>query len=295
MEIRINQQPLDFTLEGSETIAAVLLSLQQWVESGGEFIVESFIDGADMAAGIPDTLKHKPASEVNRIELTTCPPLGFRLRKLTILDNYLSVLEETVLKGTLTDIQAVADEYQYIQQQLAEELSGCSNANTSELHTIVQALRTEKRELTSSQQQSVAIIIQMARSILKDRIRELTHPQQESQLAAQNLQKMLPHIAEVSILLQSNAEKTAMQTVFSATELLSKLLRTLGILRISTDSDFPFSTIEAKETELRELLKELEAALTENDTVTIGDLLEYEITPIIEEVCATVLGRGVNG
>lgn len=145
MEIQVNQQQLDFSLEGTETVASVLSQLTQWVEDGGEFIIESVIDGQDVSGGLPPSLAEQQARDISSISLTTCPPLEFRLRRLTIMDNYLSLMEEAVLKGSLAEMQSITAEYPYLQHQLAQELNGSDTAGNSELNTIVQALQIEKK------------------------------------------------------------------------------------------------------------------------------------------------------
>lgn len=287
MEIQINQQPLDVSLDGNETVAAVLRQLTSWVESSGELIVETYLDGSDVSGGLSPHISTQPAAEVSQIELVTCGPLEYRLRRLTVMDNYISLLEEGVLKGSLAQIQDIAREYSYLENSLDQELGGAAG----ELHTILPALQHEQNELSREQRTSVATIIQMTRSLLQDRLRELTHPIDSVHDTARRLHEMLPAVAEVSIQLQSNDEREAMHTVFAAIELLSKLLRVLSLMQQMQPAgqSIPFQEISAQQEDLHRLLEELETALADNDSVTVGDILEYEIAPVLEQTCSAVL------
>lgn len=287
MEIQINQQPLDVSLDGNETVAAVLRQLTSWVESSGELIVETYLDGSDVSGGLSPHISTQPAADVSHIELVTCGPLEYRLRRLTIMDNYTSLLEESVLKGSLAEIQEIAAEYSYLENSIDQELGSAA----VELHTILQALQHEQSELSRDQRTSVATIIQMARSLLQDRLRELTHPVDSVRDTARRLHDMLPAVAEVSIQLQSNNEREAMHTVFATTELLSKLLRVLSLMQHMQPAgqSIPFQEISARQDDLHRLLEELETAMADNDSVTVGDILEYEIAPALEQTCTVVL------
>ncbi|MFW6364213.1 MAG: hypothetical protein ACOC0D_10240 [Spirochaeta sp.] len=290
MRIQINQQPLDFTLEGSETVGDVLRELTRWIEDNGEIVVETCIDATDVSGGVPRELAALPAAEIGDIHIVSSSPLQYRLRRLTIMDNYMSLLEEAVLKGSLQTIQEITGEYPYIRSQLSDELNNGQESGSSELDTIIQAIQMETQELQPEQRRSVAVIIQMARTILQDRIREIMHPMPSLHGTVEQMQALLPGIVEVSIQLQTNNEKAAMQTVFQTSELLSKLLRILGIIQERGDitHSLPLDKIQESHHNLISLLQELESALAENDSVTVGDILEYEIAPVLEDVCSEI-------
>ncbi|GAB6090300.1 hypothetical protein [Spirochaeta dissipatitropha] len=289
MKIRMNEQQLDVTINETDTIEVVLDQLGSWVESAGEIIAEVQLDGKPISSPPdPETGKQK-AQKSQQLEITTCSPLEYRLRGLTVMDDYLNLLEEGVLKGNLQQIQDIAMEYPYIQDQLNREISGDSKGRT-DLHTIILALRAEEHEPGEEQRKSVAVIIQMARSILQDRSREIIHPDASAANAADRIMDLMPAILEVSVQLQSMDQREAMHTVFNLCELLSKLLRCLGYLPARSDiqHSIDLSGIESQQQDLNRLLQELEAALEDQDSVSIGDIIEYEIAPLLETVCTKV-------
>ncbi|THB63963.1 MAG: sensor histidine kinase [Spirochaetaceae bacterium] len=292
MEIFINQQTLDVTLDGQETIGGIIQQLASWVESSGEYIIETLIDDMDVSSGLPADIAKRPGSSATKICLTTCPALEFRVRRLTIMDNYLSLLEEAILKSDLQGIKAITEEYPYLQNQLNEEITGvASDSPENELHTIIEALGQETQELTNDQRRSIGVIIQMTRAILDDRRKEIIHPLQSANQAAQHILKLIPDIMEVSVQLQSNEEKNAMQTVFSLTELLGKLLRTISIAAEDPKMQkvIPFTELQQAQQNIHQLLRDFEDAFAANDTVTVGDILEYELAPVLEQFCHTVI------
>ena len=72
-----------------------------------------------------------------------------------------------------------------------------------------------------------------------------------------------------------------MATIIHLTELLQSLLRALSWTQGNT-------VVEELVGKLNSMLGELEEALKASDTVLIGDLLEYEIKPLLTELPATL-------
>lgn len=289
MKIRMNEQQLDVTINETDTIEVVLDQLGNWVESAGEMIAEVELDGKPISSPPDPETGRQKALDSQQLKITTCSPLEYRLRSLGVMDDYLNLLEEGVLKGNLKQIQEIAMEYPYIQDQLNREISGDAHGRT-DLHTIIQALRVEQQEPGEEQRKSVAVIIQMARAILQDRSREIVHPDTSAVDAASRIMDLMPAILEVSVQLQSMDQREAMHTVFNLCELLSKMLRCLGYLPARTDiqHSIDLSSLESQQQDLNRLLHELEAALEDQDSVSIGDIIEYEIAPLLESVCTKV-------
>ncbi len=289
MEIFVNDEAIETTLEDNDTIGSVLNQLTGWIESNGEFVISTKFDEQDISSGLPPALAEQKATSGGSISIQTCPAIEYRVRRITIMDDYLSLLEENLLKGSLQEIQNAAIEYPYIQQQLAEELGSGSSSN--ELDTIIPALMQENKEPTSEQRQTIAIIVQMIRSVLQDRKREILHPQESARVAAEQLLDLMPEIVEVSIQIQSNEQQTAMKTVFSVSELLGKLLRSLGVIENTAQeaNKLEIANLKEREIGILDLLKEFEEAFAANDTVSVGDILEYEVAPVLEEFCHDIL------
>ncbi|MCR5494041.1 MAG: hypothetical protein K6F15_00200 [Treponema sp.] len=110
------------------------------------------------------------------------------------------------------------------------------------------------------------------------------------QLAFKNTTK---DVAEISVELQSGKEKNALLTIKKLADLIEEFCRvaTLG----SLFSEYAAIKIDDKDFseffgEFSPVLSDLEQALQSNDTVTVGDLAEYEICPRLEAIYNTLEG-----
>lgn len=100
-------------------------------------------------------------------------------------------------------------------------------------------------------------------------------------------------VAEISVELQSGKEKNALLTIKKLADLIEEFCRvaTLG----SLFSEYAAIKIDDKDFseffgEFSPVLSDLEQALQSNDTVTVGDLAEYEICPRLEAIYNTLEG-----
>ncbi len=95
------------------------------------------------------------------------------------------------------------------------------------------------------------------------------------------LREYIPKINDVSILLQTNRGKEAMEVIANTSALLTMLLSaTANIESIDRDK------LQGILNELMNALQELSTGLKSNDTILIGDILEYEVVPKLK----TLLG-----
>ena len=95
------------------------------------------------------------------------------------------------------------------------------------------------------------------------------------------LREYIPKINDVSILLQTNRGKEAMEVIANTSALLTMLLSaTANIESIDRDK------LQGILNELMNALQELSVGLKSNDTILIGDILEYEVVPKLK----TLLG-----
>lgn len=97
------------------------------------------------------------------------------------------------------------------------------------------------------------------------------------------LREYLPHLDTISQLLQGNERKQAMDLVFKISMLLSYTISILPFLHKVDKTE-----IQSQIKTLTDDLNNLHQSIAQDDTVLIGDLLEYEIRDKIERLLDTI-------
>ncbi|MGP1587998.1 MAG: hypothetical protein ACTTHG_06595 [Treponemataceae bacterium] len=107
-----------------------------------------------------------------------------------------------------------------------------------------------------------------------------------------NIKKMIPEIetnlAQVSVNLQTEKDNLAFETVKQFTNFFDYFCKAITLSALFPD-DFSSYVIDGKNVleflnDFSPILKDLESALEEKDSVLMGDLAEYEILPRIEQI-----------
>jgi hypothetical protein len=101
-------------------------------------------------------------------------------------------------------------------------------------------------------------------------------------------------LGEVSVLLQQNEDEKAMSYVVRFSELVGSVMRMVAALAdmeaVSLDElSIGEEPVRAFLESFNGILKELVEAFTHRDTVLIGDLLEYEVSPRLESLVTFLL------
>jgi len=161
------------------------------------------------------------------------------------------------------------------------------------LDTMIQEsgiLDTDYREDNRSQ---ILTVINQIKTIFHNRIRELANPLREVLLTARLLKSSIFEISDVSVLLQTGKDRQAMNVIIKFSELSQKIIRLYPILKdygILNEKDLSIGNKNFTDfyQNLNSILSELLKAFEANDSVLIGDLLEYEIAPQLEELIRTL-------
>ena len=125
--------------------------------------------------------------------------------------------------------------------------------------------------------QEAAAVIAELRELLARRLADASAPGEALKRCAAQIRESMAKLPEVSILLQTGKDKAAMEIVIGFADVVQSLLGLLPFL--------PRTRIaESSSGELTPFLRDLVSAFDAKDSVLIGDLLEYEITPRIERL-----------
>jgi hypothetical protein len=286
VDIQVNDQPVDFTLEGERTLGEVVRGLERWLEGSPLVLYSVRHDGRELL-GLPvGEWAATPQAEVGRLEVTVKHTEDLELANLRTVAEFLG-LAFSFIAGSGTD-PALAEELARGLQALAQSLrrhfpAPEVEAGLAGLAALLGGARTgsggeEARRETGARLQELES--QVAR-----RLEELEDPRGALARLTGELEPCIAGAAEVSLLLQTGSDKQAMEAIVRFTELSQALVRLLDASKLTA--------IDGREPreyfgELNRVLKELVEAFDAKDTVLIGDLMEYEIAPRLRQLQAVL-------
>jgi len=280
MQILINQEPLNYTLESEESLGEVIDGLARWLEDGQYAITSIDVDDRSLPIHDRSRWQDLEVTSVGKLSLEAFPFSHVEQTTLAAIGDYCVLLQRAIDEKDADALQELAAELPYVRNRIEEFFPALSSADPSDAILLDDALQRGElphsgaRARLKSQLTSVTTIIE-------SRLRELENPARELGLTLGQLVACSQPLVEVAIQLQTGNESLAMSTVVRFTELLSRVIR---LLPLAADSDFNSDQIGRFALDLTPLLQQLSEAFEIQDGVLIGDLLEYEIAPRLAQL-----------
>jgi hypothetical protein len=272
VKITLDGQPLDFTLEGEQNLYQVLTSIAQWLSPQKAEITHLSLNGKPIKHWDRKTFEETPIGAIDQLDITTTTESEQEFNELEILLQYFYLLEKALERRKTDSLMEILREYPHVQPTLEQYLRSVFLTEGSARFPIGGVPSNE--EDWNQAEQFVGKII----SLLEARVYELTHPYEACEALIPILDQTKQEIERTSVLLQTGRDREAIRNVLSFIEILAKALRILARLK---PSDLRVQEVHRT---LSQPLKELNEAFSHRDSVLIGDLLEYEIAPRLEEL-----------
>ncbi|TFG65288.1 MAG: hypothetical protein E4H36_00460 [Spirochaetales bacterium] len=302
MRILVNDREVDVTLEQEKTLGEVVVGMAGWLEDSGYVITSLVKDGVTL--GLPE----KSSWEGLNIEEVGNLNIYSKLYWEAELDDYLQILDflNRLHNGVSREKQ------DYLEDSLAEERQAYLAVNriaspSSEIvespdNTVLFTLTAELAGMmqepgSKGKKDQLLNLIHMYIIIINERIQEIHHPLEEFTALADLIMKTVDRINDVSILLQTGKDREAMESIILFTELSQKIIRLYPLLiqkQLLSPED---AVIEGRPltdfyTDLNTVLGEMLEAFQSQDSVLLGDLLEYEVSPRLVKLAGFI--RKVN-
>ncbi|MFW5842903.1 MAG: hypothetical protein ACOCW6_03175 [Spirochaetota bacterium] len=267
MELLVNSQPVELTLEDESTLGEVISGVRNWLAESRLFVTDIQVDEREVPLELPQPWGDQDLEEIGQIRIEAHPQWQV---DLALLD---TAVEE--LRDAQTDVNLGSD----AQRRLLETVRFLRHLDLG----MVEDRLEQHRPLGPED-------VAAASTILRSRRQEIADPWREAMATAPLIEEMLPEVEEVAVLLQTGRDSEAMTILIRFVELVSRLLRLFGHLTYSAEHD-PGGKISSEGASLQEVtgqlnatLRELVDAFTNQDSVLIGDLLEYEVTSQVREL-----------
>lgn len=299
MQVFIDGQQVDVTVEEERTVAQVVAAINSWVVDNGMAITTLRVNDRELPLEQLTSHDSGPVEEIEEIHVETRPQWELILSHLELVCDFVASWHR-ILTDASPDADPKAQLRELLDQQhdLARHLQEhveliFPGLGETPLATIY-AATGDPQQMLAPPDGSEPLVRQLnaLHTLLRQRIDEIRQPAREAALSAGLIHGMLDDVRDISILLQTGKDEEAMSRVVRFTELVEKLLRILPHLARMDDAFRErmerSTTTGALTEELNEPLRELLDAFHAQDSVSIGDLLEYEIVPRIEELLETV-------
>jgi len=272
MEIKINGQAADITLDCEKNMGEILAGLDRWLSNLGHSLTGLSIDGKDVEA-----------SQLDEI---------FSLEKdsIKVLDIYTASIAELTAMGLanlINDIEAFEN------LKFEDKSNFFINWEKSAQAKLIKENMPELFSLYIDLFSRGGISCQTLRSITEERLREVNDPADEFSKIEPLLKETCARLVDLPLDIQTGKEGRAAQTIQLFSGIVEKILRITKQLNLQgfLDQDNDEKSLTGILNEFSSILKELLDAYERGDSVLVGDLAEYEAAPRLQELFAAILKK----
>ncbi len=266
MTITINGDNINYTLEGEKTAGDVLKGLSSWLEDSGMLVGGIKLD--DKAVPLGDIeWRTRPVEEISSFTVEALSIREGRVHQLETARGFFILLKSAIEAGDGDALNELSEGFADLRRVLPHLLEEGPNP------VILPHIEASMEKMNNGETpEALAVEAAQMANLLEGRLKEAADPEAEAKSAAEALSSMAHSLDDVAVHLQTGKDKNAMETIIHLTELLQTFMRSLAWIGGGEE-------IKKIADDMNTILAELEEALKANDTVLIGDLLEYEIKP----------------
>ena len=279
MQIFIDNDKLDFQLEKEKTLFDIIDAMRKWLSAENFIISELSVDNVQKDHSDTNLLKKQEIGTVSEINISTISLHELKLSQLNAIQEFFILVLKNIESGNSESLIKLLDDYSSIKPFLKSNIDRVYESNNGFIENIL-----ENKAEIGDHLEELRIFSENILIIAETRKNEIITPEKELEQLKNSFEKTAEDAGNVSILLQTGKDREAMETVIEFVEFLKKFSRILGILDIK-------KSIPVKKEEISEfnsMLKELCSAIENSDSVLVGDLLEYEIIPVVENILTEI-------
>ena len=262
MNISINSVPADITLDTEKTLGDVLSGIEQWISPTGNRIRGIAVNGILLKDNDLAALFNKDICEIKDLDIDVSSWRELAAEALYDLLSVCTAFGNAAFSGR------------------GEIASGWDNSPASRfIKTDIPGIY----ELVCSMFSGEGLTAQGLCILIEERLREVTNPAQEIASSETLVFAIAGRMAELPLDIQTGKDQQAAETMQLFSRVGEKLFRIFSIYKsegLSLDT-FIINGQPARifMEEFNAALGELSDAYENNDTVLVGDLAEYELSP----------------
>jgi hypothetical protein len=288
VQLTINGEEVSYSIESERTLGEIVHGVRAWLAAAGFIITGLQADDRDILEPHASSWSGTSLDAVKTLGVTAMHTGEMKVAHWRTVEKWLAMLEEELGKAPSEMVPEPDSRglLEVLLEGLPQTLEGFaanpflppgSDAGKRFESTFAgQAAPAVRSWAPETRRQAVALI-QLLRSLVLSRIHDATHPREALSRCAGLLRGSMVELKEVSLLLQTGRDKSAMDIVIRFTDTVQSLMDILPFLIPDTERTRLL-------VELTPVLRELVAAFGSRDSVLIGDLLEYEVAPRMEKI-----------
>lgn len=310
MEIYVNQQKLEFSLEKEQTLAQVVQNLANWTKKEGFFIDKLFVNSQDieLEGAFSSSLDVK---DIKKIELLVKGSLEQVEEILPSLKQYVERFIEEIKKGEQSFCKNKQEKLEGLAWVTETLMLIAENLKVLPQHVFVEGRTFEElinffkvslSALTKSIHDSEFFYSYFEEGVLPrfsqvasflDQIVEFFYylnTEQESKFLKKFLDEVSyiqDYLTNIPILLQEGKDQDALVMVQKVVYYFESL-NIIGSKALSDESDIE-KTQEVQQ-EVIDLMNEMYESFKNKDIVTVSDIIEYEISEKLSDLTALLEG-----
>ncbi len=289
MVITLNSNPFDVTIENEKTLDDLISGLSEWLNKSGYEITGIVQDGRELTLYNGEWSKTLLDS-IEELDIKAVSGSDKYISDLQTLYQYITLLHNSIKTGNESLTEDLLSELPFIKSSLDYFFAKKDQTayETQQLQQLIHNFNNKKND-QSTEKEKLILFLQDITLILQNRIKEVTSPFIELHDAAGKLKELVPKISDVSVMLQTGDDRQAMDSVIKFIELSEKLIRIFPFLKEYGYTDITKESIDEEGfnnfyKEFNGILKELVDAFNINDSILIGDLMEYEVVPRVNKL-----------
>lgn len=277
MTITINGNAIDYTLENEKTLHDVLLALSSWMQEQDMVMRSVKIDGIRIELTDRMALSHHSLESIDHLNIHAISTLESQIFQIQTAQGFFQLLSNAIKSHDKENMTHLLQYY--------DDLRNVILPNILELESFI-TIRQNPQEYLDDPEKSKQILsaIDDIISVLKQHQRKMINEEKADKnpiSIAKKLADLAHNLDDVALQLQTGRDQSAMATIILLTELLHNFYH---ILEDSSNEENIVISEEfgATLSQIKEILSQMEEAMKVNDSVLIGDLLEYELKPQLE-------------
>jgi len=289
VDIRINDQNLDFTIEKNETLGDVVKDIEAWLDGSDLVLYSVKHEDQDLLSQPYEQWAKTPHSEVGTLNVMVKHTRELTVLNLQTILEYLDLLKQAAAAGKEELLGELFSGFPALMESARKHFP---NPDTTLQALIALFLHADAEEVLGwpeEKMQQAVKLIDLVSGNVSFRLQELQDPRAALETLSGDLKICIEEISEISILLQTGKDRQAMDTMVRFSELSQSLVRLVAsVLTNSTDPEKQVTVggmgLQDFYRDLNGILAELLEAFHANDSVLIGDLMEYEVAPRLEQL-----------
>ncbi|MBN1699875.1 MAG: hypothetical protein JW881_20360 [Spirochaetales bacterium] len=289
----MNKKPLDFTLENEKFLGEVVNGVETWLKNSNLIITSMKIGSRELLEEDAAKWGKTPVTDIDTLSMTVKPADEIHLSAMENIRHFLCMLKKSIAKNDNRLFSELLQGYPYMEESLTLILSSHPDKSSPSITSFIELFSGLGDEhfpsWSTAQKEDALAVVSTILSEIEAFIIEIRNPLEALHDVTEALKCSIEEISEVSILLQTGKDRKAMDVLIAFSTVFQNFVRVL--LLVKNRNIMSFDTMKIAGTGLEEYYNELNAFLRElsdaiaiNDSVLIGDLLEYEIAPRLAEL-----------